>query len=206
MLEVTDPRSDDPFAPHASRLSLGDLVESFVGTPYAETTAALRAIHALVPDEVMRARIGRELDERRHPMPDWLTDLDRTQVEPEVWFLTHVLGDGDDYLIGVTLPSGHGLSALVYVDHNLGTVVKDAFVVGELLEDLALKVGQDHRRPGPDADPHRPRDRPCRGRGCHRAWCPDVPAADVGQLADVPTAGGVDAAPAPVRGDRAGAP
>ena len=52
-----------------------------------------------------------------------------------------MLGDGDDYLFGVTLQSGHSLSALVYVDHNLGTVVKDAFVVPEPLEDLALKVG-----------------------------------------------------------------
>ncbi len=55
--------------------------------------------------------------------------------------MTHVLGDGDDYLLGVTLPSGESLSALVYVDHNLGTVVKDAFVVPEPLEDLAIKMG-----------------------------------------------------------------
>ncbi len=33
------------------------------------------------------------------------------------------------------------MSALVYVDHNLGTVVKDAFVVPEPLEDLAIKMG-----------------------------------------------------------------
>ena len=41
----------------------------------------------------------------------------------------------------VTLPSGEPLSALVYVDHNLGTVVKDAFLVPEPLEDLAIKMG-----------------------------------------------------------------
>lgn len=58
-----------------------------------------------------------------------------------MWFLTHVLGDGDDYLMGVTLPSGHALSALVYVDHNLGGVVKDAFIGPETLEDLAIKMG-----------------------------------------------------------------
>ncbi len=86
-------------------------------------------MRALGTDEVIAARIGRELARRRHPMPDWLTGLDQARVEPDVWFMTHVLGDGDDYLIGVTLPSGHALSALVYVDHNLGTVVKDAFVV-----------------------------------------------------------------------------
>jgi hypothetical protein len=141
MLEVTDPRSRDPFARDEQRASLGDLVESFMGTSSAETAAALTAIRALVPDEVMAARIGRELESRRQPMPDCLTGLAQAQVEPDVWFLTHVLGDGDDYLFGVTLPSGHRLSALLYVDHNLGRVVKDAFVVPGPLEDLALKVG-----------------------------------------------------------------
>jgi hypothetical protein len=141
LVAVTDPRGRDPFTRDEQRASLGDLVESFLGTPYAETTSALTAIRALVPDELMRARIGHGLAERRHPMPDWLRGLDQARVEPDVWFLTHVLGDGDDYLLGVTLPSGHSLSALVYVDHNLGTVVKDAFVVPEPLEDLAIKVG-----------------------------------------------------------------
>lgn len=140
-LEVTDPRSRDTFAPDEQRTSLADLVESFVGTSYAETTAALTAIRALVADEVLAVRIGRELETRRHPMPEWLTVLDRAQLDPDVWFMTHVLGDGDDYLLGVTLPSGESLSALVYVDHNLGTVVKDAFVVPEPLEDLAIKMG-----------------------------------------------------------------
>ncbi len=141
LVEVTDPHSRDPFAREEQRASMGDLVESFAGTPYAETTAALTVIRALVPDELMKARSGRELAERRHPMPDWLSGLDRARLEPDVWFLTHVLGDGDDYLLGVTLPSGDSLSSLVYVDHNLGTVVKDAFVVPEPLEDLAIKVG-----------------------------------------------------------------
>ncbi|MBA2489470.1 MAG: hypothetical protein H0V36_09175, partial [Chloroflexi bacterium] len=138
---VTDPRARDPFARDVQAPDLGDLVESFVGAPYAETTAALMVIRALVTDELMQARISRELAQRRQPMPDWLVGLARSQIEPEVWFLTHVLGDGDDYLIGVSLPSGHSLSVLVYVDHNLGTVVKDAFVVPEPLEDFALKVG-----------------------------------------------------------------
>lgn len=141
LLEVTDPRSRDPFAREEPRATLGDLVESFVGTSYAETTAALQVIRALVPDELMAARIGRELQTRRQPMPEWVTGLSQARVEPDVWLLTHVLGDGDDYLLGVRLPSGLSLSALVYLDHNLGTVVKDAFVVPEQLEDLTLKVG-----------------------------------------------------------------
>ncbi len=140
-LEVTDPRRRDPFSRDEQRLSLSDLVESFIGTPYQETTAALTAIRALVADEVLATRIGRELATRRHPVPDWLAGLRLATVEPDVWSLTHVLGDGDDYLFGVKLPSGDALSALVYVDHNLGTVVKDAFLVPEPLEEFALTLG-----------------------------------------------------------------
>lgn len=140
LLEVTDPRSKDPFSRDEHRPDRGDLVESFVGTSYAETTAALMAMRALMPDEVMAARIGRELAARRQPMPDWLVGLGQARIEPEVWLLTHVLGDGDDYFVGASLPSGHALAALIYVDHNLGTVVKDAFVVPEPVHDLVEKA------------------------------------------------------------------
>ncbi|HVX46270.1 MAG TPA: hypothetical protein VHC49_20430, partial [Mycobacteriales bacterium] len=140
-LEVTDARSADPFGGQ-ERPSRGDLIESFIGTPAEETTAALTAMHALVPDEPTKAWIGGELSNRWDPMPGWLSALARAEIEPDVWFLTHILGDGDDYLFGVRLPTGQALSALVYVDHNLGTVVKDAFVVPEELEDLAIKLGR----------------------------------------------------------------
>ena len=71
LLEVTDPRSRDPFSPE-QRPGIENLVESFVGTPYAETTAALTAIKALTANEVLAARIGHELKARRHPVPEWL--------------------------------------------------------------------------------------------------------------------------------------
>lgn len=140
-LEVTDPRSADPFPPDTARVDLFDVVESFIQAPYMETTAVLTGICALTPDEELAARIRRELAERRHPLPGWLIGLDRAEIDRSVWLLTHVLGDGDDYLFGVTMPSGHAVSVLVYVDHNLGSVVKDAYVVSEHLEDLAIQMG-----------------------------------------------------------------
>lgn len=137
LLELTDSRSRDPFGHDDGQLpGRDDLVESLIGTSYAETTAALGALRAMVADEVIAARIGRELRARPQPMPDWLRGLEEVRVEADVWFMTHVLGDGDDYVFGATVPSGHSLSVLVYVDHNLGTVVKDAFVVSESLEGL----------------------------------------------------------------------
>lgn len=142
LLEVTDPRSRDPFGANEGRADRADLVESFLGTSYAETTAALKVMRVLLPEEAFDGRIEEELAVRRHPMPDWVDRLDDAQVERDVWFLTHVLGDGDDYFFGVTLPSGHALSAMVYVDHNLGSVVKDSFVISEPLEDMALATGK----------------------------------------------------------------
>ncbi len=40
-----------------------------------------------------------------------------------------VLRDGDNVMIGVRWPTGHELTAVVYIDHNVGTLVRDAFVV-----------------------------------------------------------------------------
>ncbi len=138
LVEVMVHHRDDPFAePAGERPNLTELVDSFIDHSYAETTAALTAIRTLVPDELLAARIGRELSRRSQPMPAWLTELVDARAEPDAWVASHVLGDGDSYLIAVTMPSGRGLTALVYVDHNLGTVVKDAFVMVEPLAAVA---------------------------------------------------------------------
>ncbi|WP_409431498.1 hypothetical protein ACJEIK_11580 [Mycobacterium sp. SMC-16] len=102
----------------------------------------MTVVRELVPDPVMAARIDRELATRRQPLPNWLGALANTRADPEVWFLTHVLGDGDDYFFGATLPDGRQLTALVYVDHNMGTVVKDAFVIPEPISVVVERLQQ----------------------------------------------------------------
>ena len=52
---------------------------------------------------------------------------------------THVLGDGDNVLLGVRL-AGHELTAVVYIDHNVGTVVKDAFPVPGSVTDVVARM------------------------------------------------------------------
>lgn len=39
-------------------------------------------------------------------------------------------------MLGVRLPGGHELTLVVYIDHNVGTLVKDAFAVPEPLSDM----------------------------------------------------------------------
>ncbi|HEY5980438.1 MAG TPA: hypothetical protein VIT41_12470 [Microlunatus sp.] len=155
LVAALDPRTADQFGgiehddrpEHGDRPELGDLVDSFIGSPRRETTAALTVFRALVTDQQMTTRINRELARRRHRLPRWLTALSEARAEPDVWRLSDALGDGDDYLVGATLPSGDQLSALVYVDHNQRTVVSDAVVAPEsvavLVEEITSQITDD---------------------------------------------------------------
>jgi len=128
IMAAADPREHNPFSHDEPHVDLEQLLESFVGVDIAETTAALTVIHSFVSDELAAARIGKELTRRRQPMPAWLNRLYEVEITG-VMEMTEVLGDGDDYFLEAALATGENFTALVYVDHNLGTVVKDAFVV-----------------------------------------------------------------------------
>jgi len=152
-MEAADQRHRSPFQREAGLPDLGTLVDSFIGTPFAETTAALHVIRAFTTDDLLARRIGVELAERRHPLPEWLTRIDDAKAKAEVWFMTHVLGDGDDYFVGVELVGGAELSALIYVDHNMGTVVKDAFAIPSSLQDLLPTIRRTMEDPDQTLDP-----------------------------------------------------
>ncbi len=138
LLAALDPRGRDPFQrgrqQDPGRLTVPELVESFVDVPLPETTALLAALAELGPDELTRARARRALASRPHPLPDWLAGLGETSVYRAVES-THVLGDGDNVLLGVRL-LGHELTAVIYIDHNLGTVVKDGFPAPSPISDV----------------------------------------------------------------------
>ena len=140
LLAAVDPRGKNPFererVGRPEGATLPTLVESFTEIVLPETTTLLAAIAELGPDELTRARARRALATRPHPLPDWLARLGESSVYRAVES-THVLGDGESVLLGARLP-GHELTAVIYIDHNLGTVVKDAFLVpgsiGEVIE------------------------------------------------------------------------
>lgn len=115
--------------------TLAELVDSFIDLGYRQTDAVLLVLARLAGDDVTRERIRRSVAERRHPIPGWLLRLD--QVEPyRAVMVTHVLGDGDDIVVGVRLPGRNECSFVVYIDHNMGTVVKDAFILDRSIEDV----------------------------------------------------------------------
>ena len=113
---------------------LDELVAAFIEEPGQETTALLAGLAALlVDDDLMRVRCRRTVDARSDSLPGWLADLSQTTVDRAV-LMTHVLGDGDELLLGVRLADGQELTCAVYIDHLTMSEVKDAFFVPEPIE------------------------------------------------------------------------
>lgn len=138
LLEAVDVERRAPFdAVDAERAGpdLGELVESFADVDLRETTALLAAFAELVADEVLARRLRREVAGRAHPLPEWLAGLAPLGIEGAAETV-HVLGDGDNVMVAARTGAGDALTAVVYIDHNLGTVAKDAFVVPSALDEL----------------------------------------------------------------------
>ena len=139
LLASLDPRGKNPFerdsAGDPDGVTLPMLIESFAEVGLPETSALLAALAELGPDEMSRARARLALAGSPHPLPDWLARLGEASVYRAMQS-THVLGDGDNVMLGVRLP-GHELTMVIYIDHNLGTVVKDAFPLSEPLDEVA---------------------------------------------------------------------
>ncbi|GAA4399128.1 hypothetical protein GCM10023168_05990 [Fodinibacter luteus] len=120
----------DDEEPDEDDLSVDDLVTSFLSVSYAETTAALHVIAAMLPDELDATRLRRALAERHHPLPDHVTGV-RDIVVTRAAHLGDELGDGDNLILGLEWPGTRGVTAVVYVDESFGTRVKDVFLVPE---------------------------------------------------------------------------
>lgn len=145
-----DPRERNPFegerAGGPDRVTLPELVDSFAEVEMLQTTALLAALAELGLDELTRAKARRAVATRSHRLPDWLARLSETSVY-RAMETTHVLGDGENVLLGARLP-GHELTAVIYVDHNLGTVVKDGFPAPSSVSEVAERL----REAGDDPD------------------------------------------------------
>ncbi|CAN5124955.1 hypothetical protein BH18ACT4_BH18ACT4_02360 [soil metagenome] len=150
LVDAIDPRRVDPF--DRSRATLGpdrsEVLGTFIDVDRPETTALLAAFAALGADEVERRRLERVVAARPHRLPAWLDGIAGAEACRAIE-MTHVLRDGDSVLVGVRLPTGDELTAVVYIDHNLGTLVKDAFIVPDSIA-ATLRVIED-RKHDPDS-------------------------------------------------------
>ncbi len=140
LLSVADPRGrSHPFARADGATAAPtreDLAAMFIDVPTPETTALLSVIAELAnDDDLLHARIRRELATRPATGPQWVSRLAESSAYRAVR-MAHILGDGDNIIVGVRLAGDHEITLIVYVDHNLGGLVKDAFVVPEPISEI----------------------------------------------------------------------
>ncbi|BDB41015.1 hypothetical protein Mkiyose1665_29920 [Mycobacterium kiyosense] len=136
IIQATEPRHwalSDPDEPEA--VNLGELIDSFIATKLPETTVLLAVLSELLDNEVLRTRCEREVAARDDDLPQWITDLGRTHVE-RVVRMTHVLGEGDELMLGVKLSSGQEMTCAAFIDHTVVSEVKDAFFVPAPLQEV----------------------------------------------------------------------
>ncbi|MGB6162617.1 MAG: DUF6398 domain-containing protein [Pseudonocardiaceae bacterium] len=148
LLAALEPQRFNPFerALESNVPTRDELVATFLEVELTETSALLAVMAELSGDDIMRHRVRRAITKRVHALPGWLTDLGQATVDGVIE-MVHVLGDGDNIMIGMSLPGGSALSLVVYIDHNMGTLVKDAFAAPEsldvLVERMCLAGGDD---------------------------------------------------------------
>lgn len=137
VLAATDPRGRGPLASAREAApdgpTLPELAGTFVEVPGRETTALLTVLAEMADDELVVQRIRRELALRDDRLPVWLQRLSPVTVDRAL-VMGHVLGDGDNVMLAARTGDGHDLTVIVYIDHNLGTVVKDGFVIHEPID------------------------------------------------------------------------
>jgi hypothetical protein len=129
--------ADDPAG------TLDDLVRSFSGADRVEASAALLAMATLTVDPELRRRVRREVAERGHVLPRWLAELHHTQPVDRAVEVSTVFRDADELVVGVTVPGGHPLTAVVRVDNELGAVATDGYVVESPLDSVVDLLSED---------------------------------------------------------------
>ncbi len=144
MLDLSEPGDGMWFEAPRDPLPRADLLRSFIENSYAETTALLTLIAAMLPaGDAALVEIQAELLHRRHPLPRWIQDVAEGRVEIDVVRMTDIAGDGENCVLGVRFGSGAAFTALVLTDHNLGSAVKHAFLVPAPLDETLGRLGSE---------------------------------------------------------------
>lgn len=115
-----------------------ELYDSFIESELPETEALVRAVATLLPDAALAQTLLQRIETRgsviRNP-PAWLDTMDHIEFT-DVAELVHILGDGDNVMVAWRWPDRSAATAVVYIDHNMGTIVKDAFIMPESFDVL----------------------------------------------------------------------
>ena len=165
------------FAPPGEEAGEGPDWDGFLplllDTAMPETTALLAALVPHVGDG-RASRVRRELDRRGFgALPAWVAVIDRPDVNG-VLEQGHALGDGENLAVGLRWPGGEEGAVIVYIDHNMGTIVKDAFTLEAGVEQVA-RLFEDTADPHSYQRPAEPAGARARIEDALRSWSMTVP-------------------------------
>lgn len=129
LIEMTTPRPTDNWPGSDIQRSDGpSAFGSFAASGWPAMRALAMAVATLHPDELLARRLRSSVG--RHPLngPKWLGTMGEIEIT-DTLLQSEPLGDGDNVMIGWRWPDGQIATMVVYIDHNMGTIVKDAFVL-----------------------------------------------------------------------------
>jgi hypothetical protein len=128
VIELTTPRPVDSWGPSRRERPDGpSLFQTFVTSEWPAMPALALGIATLHPDKHLAMRLRSSVIDVPRTSP-WLMTMGLVDVTDTI-VLDDPLGDGENLMLSWRWPDGHAATLVVYVDHNMGSVVKDAFVV-----------------------------------------------------------------------------
>lgn len=118
------------------------VLTGLIGARNRETTALLAVIgELLIDDPAQQLRCRREVADRGHHLPPWITALPQVEVYRAVR-RTNVFGDVDELVVGMRFDGRHELTVAVLIDHNMLSGIVDAGVVPDPIDEALARVAE----------------------------------------------------------------
>ncbi|MGY1813305.1 hypothetical protein [Blastococcus sp. SYSU D00820] len=116
--------------------SLSDLVTRLAADDHVELSATALAVATLSLDTGLRRQVRRQIAERGHVLPRWLVQLDRAEPCDRAVEFSTVFREVDELVVGVVVPGGHPLTAVVRIDNEPFERADDGHVFWGPLESI----------------------------------------------------------------------
>lgn len=105
-----------------------------------ECSAGALAMATLTGDDGLRREMRRQAADRGHLLPRWVAELHRAVFVVRAVELSTVFRTIDELIVGVTVPGGHHLTAVVKVDNEYGFRAVGGRLGEEPLDDVVARV------------------------------------------------------------------
>ncbi|AKS35836.1 hypothetical protein [Mycolicibacterium goodii] len=134
LVEVMKPESGERF--------VDSILDTLVGLGDRDTTVLIAVLAELLFDEPeARERCRREVAERNHHVPRWISALPQLDVYRAVRRV-HVLGDLEDVLIGARIDGRHDVTIAVQINHSMCSNIVDGGVFAYPIDETLNRIAE----------------------------------------------------------------